>query len=600
MTGPLGVEDFFVLEAGEYLERLSHLVAASPAAPDDLVRFTRALRGSALMARQQPIARAAGGLEALVRAFRDGRRQWDQATASISAEAVAEIRILVLAVREWTEELTARADRLATALESEAGGVTDNAARAARNVPADAGVRAFIAREGAVVASALDQASRALRSAPDGRDTLQAVLRRMQPLRGLAALVDFPPLPELLDGIARVIADMPQLTLSRDASGELFDAAAKAVARAARDVAEHGRPDGESAEARHFATLLLATRPAEPVTVPIESLFFEDSEPGIVRRGTPPDAAPGATLGEAELVSRGEHLCQIADDLEGASSPTQRDLRLHALTGDLRALAPGTTGDLNGCLLEFSDVAAGMLEEGLAARIAHAFAERLRAVGEALRAAPQSSDQETTERVREATAGLRRLKTGSISASVPAIAQTAGQTTIEAMELDIVPIESLAPDDDAPAVLSTGLAPDLGAAALPPTEFASLFKGSGSAEESRDLAGTFVTFGRLMDLSTGSAPSIDGLLGRLHAAPAPRPVTRATPVTAAPLPAPMVEVSVPVVEIAELCYRGRTALQRAALVKMEIERAIEASSFQASLQPLVAELLDLVELALIE
>src|SRR3989442_15219679 len=78
MTGPaqpLGMSDFFALEAGEYLERLDGLLAKSdhPNA-DELVRLARALRGSALMANQQPIARAAAGPELPGGAGRRGRR----------------------------------------------------------------------------------------------------------------------------------------------------------------------------------------------------------------------------------------------------------------------------------------------------------------------------------------------------------------------------------------------------------------------------------------------------------------------------------------------------------------------------------------------
>src|SRR5256885_13755121 len=83
MTGPskpLGMSDFFALEAGEYLERLDGLLAKgeSPSA-DELVRLARALRGSALMANQPAIARAAAGLGALGRAGRGRRRARDAA-----------------------------------------------------------------------------------------------------------------------------------------------------------------------------------------------------------------------------------------------------------------------------------------------------------------------------------------------------------------------------------------------------------------------------------------------------------------------------------------------------------------------------------------
>src|SRR2546426_12572200 len=106
MTGPaqpLGMSDFFVLEAGEYLERLDGLLAKSdhPNA-DELVRLARALRGSALMANQQPIARAAAGLESLARAVREGRRPWDAQTTQHGARAGGGLKIFVRRGGSWT------------------------------------------------------------------------------------------------------------------------------------------------------------------------------------------------------------------------------------------------------------------------------------------------------------------------------------------------------------------------------------------------------------------------------------------------------------------------------------------------------------------
>src|SRR2546430_6326182 len=75
---PLGMSDFFALEAGEYLERLDGLLAASDSPNvDELVRLARALRGSALMANHHAIARTAAALQALPRAVREGRRARD-------------------------------------------------------------------------------------------------------------------------------------------------------------------------------------------------------------------------------------------------------------------------------------------------------------------------------------------------------------------------------------------------------------------------------------------------------------------------------------------------------------------------------------------
>src|SRR5206468_1193078 len=163
---PLGMSDFFALEAGEYLERLDGMLATgdNPSA-DEIVRLARALRGSALMANQPAIARPAAGLEAL-------------------------------------------------------------------------------ARGGAAIAGTLERAAQALRADPLGHDPLQHVMRALQPLRGLAALNDLPPLPDLLEGIERAIGELSRSGLEPPASvGELFQVAGSAIARAAREVAERGRPD---------------------------------------------------------------------------------------------------------------------------------------------------------------------------------------------------------------------------------------------------------------------------------------------------------------------------------------------------------------------
>ena len=55
MTNPLAAADFFALEAGECLDRLESLVGRPDGPPaDEFLRTARVLRGSALMAGQQP------------------------------------------------------------------------------------------------------------------------------------------------------------------------------------------------------------------------------------------------------------------------------------------------------------------------------------------------------------------------------------------------------------------------------------------------------------------------------------------------------------------------------------------------------------------
>src|SRR5436309_2849219 len=100
--------------------------------------------------------------------------------------------------------------------------------------------------------------AQALRGNPLAPDPLQNILKTLQPLRGLAALNDLPPLPDLLEGIERAIGELDRArtaATSPPGGPDLFQAAATAIARAAREVAERGRPDPESAEFQAFAGL---------------------------------------------------------------------------------------------------------------------------------------------------------------------------------------------------------------------------------------------------------------------------------------------------------------------------------------------------------
>jgi len=165
MTNPLGAADFFALEAGECLDRLEHLVTdEAPPAGEEFLRLARVLRGSALMASQTQIARAAAGLEGLARAQRDHRRAWDAATREQVAQSVEEFRLLVRRAREWTESDTVRAVQLSQALETLTGVAPRDvtpaipaAGSARQELPT--GVRAFVAREGAAAVSEAELAA---------------------------------------------------------------------------------------------------------------------------------------------------------------------------------------------------------------------------------------------------------------------------------------------------------------------------------------------------------------------------------------------------------------------------------------------------------
>ncbi|MEE8571700.1 MAG: hypothetical protein V3T20_00415, partial [Gemmatimonadota bacterium] len=193
MTDRMGLTEFFAMEASDYLERLDALVSP-PTRPDmaELTRLTRALRGSALMAKQGGIAIAAEAFEHFARSAREQRRPWDESTRQLAVRAVDEFKILIRQVGAWSEVEDERARALAADLHPEgmAQAATDTGETADQ---IDVGTRAFIGREGAAIASALDQAAKSLQRNPRGFDPLRQVLTVAQPLRGLAVLAELPP-----------------------------------------------------------------------------------------------------------------------------------------------------------------------------------------------------------------------------------------------------------------------------------------------------------------------------------------------------------------------------------------------------------------------
>ena len=269
MTNPLGAADFFALEAGESLDRLESLIGRpNPPSADELLRTVRILRGSALMAGQHHIARAAGSLEAVARARREGTREWDAATRDRIGQAIDDFRLLIRRARQWDETDSARALRLGQELDALAGRPSAESVPGTEREELNTGVRAFVAREGALIASALDRAARAFRATPGDREPLYAVIRKMQSLRGLAELGELAPLPEILDGIELAVGDLSRLFAPPPGVDEVISAAAHALTRISRDIADHGRPDPEAEEARRFTDLLLRAFAVERDVVP--------------------------------------------------------------------------------------------------------------------------------------------------------------------------------------------------------------------------------------------------------------------------------------------------------------------------------------------
>lgn len=548
MPTPIGTLEFFALEAGEYLERLAQL-AAKPGGPaaDELVRYARALRGSALMANQQPMSRAAGGLEALGRALREGRRQWDPECAEVAGQAVDELKGLLRHVTQWGPDDEARAGRVSEGLQALAGPAPEQAGRRTgeRRAPAgpDAGVRAFVSREAALVAGALDRAARALEADPADTASLHTVLRRMQSLRGLATLGDLPPLPDILDGVERAVTAVARSSPPPTGIAEVFAAAARALNRAATEVAGAGRPDPAAAETAAFAERLVAAFAAEPGVVPVESLAPASGE-SIAVRGREPAGSPPTTL---ELVGLGEYLVQAAEDIERAGVPALRALRLHALVTMLETSARPAETSLRAALGRLQDraraVAPPAFEPG-----AELFAA-LREAGAALRGITPATDLQALG---------ARLAPAAGRAEAPTVRRGDGATELPA-------VTPAGRPGDGPAGRPADR-PTPATEPLPITDFLA---------EPGDLAGSLTTLARLR--AAASTPAA-------HVAPAAEPPSRRAAEEA-------------VLDVRDLVYRGRRALDRALELRAALTGRLADGEPAERWRPLLDELFDLLPLA---
>ncbi|MES2124137.1 MAG: hypothetical protein V4503_05560, partial [Gemmatimonadota bacterium] len=160
--------EFFALEAGEYLADLAPLVNTREL-PDAerLVRGARALRGAALMAGLGTFARAAASLEGIARQVRDHALAWEPDAREAWSDGLSTLRGLVPRATAWGGDDDRQALALVDRLERFTGAGTGRpVASAAPSTALTAGVRAFIARESALIAGSFAQAARALAPTP--------------------------------------------------------------------------------------------------------------------------------------------------------------------------------------------------------------------------------------------------------------------------------------------------------------------------------------------------------------------------------------------------------------------------------------------------
>ena len=337
MSSSVGLMEFFILEASDYVEQLDGVVAqARQDGPDiaELIKFARMLRGSSTMARQAVLAELAGAIERVARAVRDGALAWDQAVNGALVAAIDDLKILIRALRTWTPA----EDHRARARIADLGRFAPHLARPYTPTPtAGSGGAVFLATETSEIATALDR----LLARPDDRLALDALMARVRALRGVAALRDLPPLGEVLDAVERAAKPL-ELGTDAPSMGQLtlFQAAATLMHRVGSELRIAGRPDPTSPEAQRFAAAARAiaeTSGEADHIVPIAELFPDDGQPAIVQAAPHPPTTPAERF-RLEVVSQAEHLRRLVAEARQASDAVTRDRLARELRGALLSL----------------------------------------------------------------------------------------------------------------------------------------------------------------------------------------------------------------------------------------------------------------------
>ena len=437
MSAPLARRDFFALEAGEYFDRLTLLVAGG-AVPDgeNLVRYARALRGAALMAGPPAFAVAAAAIENVAKALRDGLLLWSPALAESLSNALETGKALLRRLGDWGEVEIARCERTASALNDLVGGPSRRFSGSHAAPTQSAAVRAYIARETAALAASLDQAASAAEQfAPD---SLSNAIQRLQPLRGLGALPGLSPLPELLEALDLTLAHGARNAAWPPNTPAALRAVAAALARIARDIAELGLCNAEAPEIVKAAELLREAFVGEHDVVPVASLFAEHDPAPILQRGTPPSRPHPVGDPAVELVGLADRLRHAAAQLGSGPHGPVRALVLHSLVLSLRgtALSPPVSASVGNLLsrLDREAMAGRILPE--AERVARLLERAARALADAAEGGAATALGAMLAPLAEE---LDRLGDAEATPIVPI------ESLAPEAEPEIVPIESLAP-----------------------------------------------------------------------------------------------------------------------------------------------------------
>jgi hypothetical protein len=223
---------------------------------------------------------------------------WSDEVRGRARETVDDLRALVAAAPRWGAAEEARAGEAAARWEG--AGVGPRRSEAA---PAGDQLFAFLRREITGVVAELDRVLSELARAPEAREPLRSVLRRMRPVRGVAGMNTLSPVLEVLEGIEDAAHDvlsrtgavegrqLETLRGGRDALAAAGNALESGAALETvpelerfRELRDRDGGDGEGDDAG---------------VVPISRLFYDDDGPRVVSS----PLAPAAEAGQASTLS---------------------------------------------------------------------------------------------------------------------------------------------------------------------------------------------------------------------------------------------------------------------------------------------------------
>lgn len=326
--------DFFVLEAGEYVEQIDGvLLRAAQAAPDAdaLQRLSRALRGSATMAKLPMFAELSSAVEAVGRSLRAGTLAWDAALQGALTAAVDDLKILVRAARSWSaaedEWALKRLNELSQFVQTPGSAPTPLATTST----------AYFAAETANIAAGLEL----LATRPDDLTNASHVLKRIRALRGVSGVRDVPALSEVAEAAENAVRplELGEQRLSDERVNVL-----RASAELLR-VISTGFGTGETvttATPQYTSFLaaldaMLADVAGADRIVAISDLFYNDRGPHVVSAAPNPPTTPAQRF-RMEVVSLGEHLHRVIDEARAARDEIQREHAKGELGRALRAI----------------------------------------------------------------------------------------------------------------------------------------------------------------------------------------------------------------------------------------------------------------------